>query len=97
MTHMTEIVCKCGCGRKKSVRTADVKRGWGKFFDKSCKAREQERRTRQYSNYMNSGVSRETFLHYANEYGGNPQFDDRGEYVGFTAGFSNEEHDCNKD
>jgi len=35
------------------VRTADVKRGWGKFFSKSCKAKEQERRTGQYKAYMN--------------------------------------------
>jgi hypothetical protein len=30
------------------VRTADVKRGWGKYFSKSCKAKEQEQRTGQY-------------------------------------------------
>lgn len=38
-----EITCACGCGRKKMVKTADIKRGWGKFFDKSCKARHQTR------------------------------------------------------
>jgi hypothetical protein len=48
---MTEITCKCGCGRKRQVRTADVARGWGKFFDKSCKARVQERRTGQCAAY----------------------------------------------
>ena len=48
---MTEITCACGCNRKKEVRTADVKRGWGKFFNKSCKAREQERRTGQYAKF----------------------------------------------
>lgn len=36
---MTEITCECGCGRTKMVRTADVNRGWGRFFDKSCKAK----------------------------------------------------------
>ncbi len=30
------------------VRTADVARGWGKYYSKSCKARDQERRTGQY-------------------------------------------------
>lgn len=45
MASMTEITCRCGCGRKKMVRTADVKRGWGKYFSKSCKARHQTRRT----------------------------------------------------
>ena len=48
MASMTEITCKCGCGRKKMVRTADVKRGWGKYFSKGCKAKEQERRTGQH-------------------------------------------------
>lgn len=52
MASIVEITCKCGCGRKKMVRTADVARGWGKFYSKSCKAKEQERRTGQYSNYL---------------------------------------------
>ena len=51
MATMVEITCKCGCNRKKSVREADVKRGWGKFFSKSCKAKHQEKRTGQYANY----------------------------------------------
>ena len=45
MASEVEITCACGCGRKRKVRTADVARGWGRFFDKSCKAREQTRRT----------------------------------------------------
>lgn len=52
MASMTEITCKCGCGRKKEVRTADVKRGWGKFYSKSCKARYQEKRTGQHTKYI---------------------------------------------
>ena len=36
-----EITCACGCGKKKMVREADVKRGWGKYFSKSCKAKAQ--------------------------------------------------------
>lgn len=32
-----KITCKCGCGHSKLVRTADVKRGWGKFYSKQCK------------------------------------------------------------
>ena len=47
-----EIKCKCGCGRKKEVRIADVKRGWGKFYSKSCKAKWQENKTGQYSKYL---------------------------------------------
>lgn len=93
MPSMTEITCKCGCGRKKMVRTADVKRGWGKFYSKSCKAREQESRTHQYSNYLGSGVSRETYLYYQNESGGIPQFSPSGEYEGFIpTPFDNTEH-----
>jgi len=48
-----EITCKCGCGRKRFVRAADVKRGWGLFYSKSCKAKWQERRTGQYRAYKN--------------------------------------------
>ena len=51
MASMEEIICGCGCGRKKMVRTADVKRGWGIFFSKSCKARHQEGRTGQNAAY----------------------------------------------
>lgn len=55
---MTEITCKCGCGRKKMVRVADVKRGWGKFYSKSCKAKKQEQDTGQYKAYQRGcGVS----------------------------------------
>lgn len=43
MAKMTTITCLCGCGRQKEVRTADVQRGWGKFYSKSCKARYQTR------------------------------------------------------
>ena len=49
---MTEILCACGCGRKKMVRTADTKRGWGKYYSKSCKARAQEARTGQYARHL---------------------------------------------
>jgi hypothetical protein len=51
MSSMTEITCKCGCERKKMVRTADVNRGWGKYYSKSCKAKQQSRSSggRKYS------------------------------------------------
>ncbi len=51
MAVMQEIKCRCGCGRKRMVRAADVKRGWGLYFDKRCKAREQESRTGQYRKF----------------------------------------------
>jgi hypothetical protein len=87
---MTTITCKCGCGRTREVRTADVKRGWGKFFDKTCKARHQSRG--KTGGYAGSGVSKRKFKRYADEFGGTPQFNRRGEYEGFAcSGFSNED------
>ena len=76
MASMTEITCKCGCSRKRMVRTADVRRGWGKFYDKSCKARFQSK----------SGGSADYYRYkkYQREFGGNPQFSRSGEYEGFT-------------
>ena len=56
-TSMQEITCKCGCGNRRMVRTADVKRGWGLYFNKSCKAKHQEKNTHQYANYMNGRSS----------------------------------------
>ena len=71
MASMTEITCKCGCGRKKKVRTADVNRGWGKYYSKSCKARHQESITHQYRDYCNKvsdrGDGEYTFDDYLNE------------------------------
>jgi hypothetical protein len=55
MAKMIEIVCKCGCGRKRMVRQADYDRGWGRFFDKTCKARHQERKTGQYDRFIRRG------------------------------------------
>lgn len=74
------------CKQPHTVRVADVKRGWGKFCSKSCKASEQTQRTGVGSpdtNYMGSGVSRERYLDDAKEYGGTPLYDRRGEHVGF--------------
>lgn len=63
MASMTEITCKCGCGRKKMVRTADVKRGWGLYYSKSCKARQQTRRT----GVKRRGISQERRVQYLRE------------------------------
>ena len=38
----TSVNCKC-CGVKFEARVADVKRGWGKYCSKSCKAKRQQR------------------------------------------------------
>ncbi len=47
----TEVNCK-NCGILFTARVADRKRGWGKYCDKSCKAKEQEARTGQQQNYF---------------------------------------------
>lgn len=36
------------CHKLFDARTADIARGWARFCCKSCKAKEQERRTHQY-------------------------------------------------
>lgn len=41
---MPEVTCKCGCGRSKNVRQADINRGWGKYYSKSCKAKAQSKK-----------------------------------------------------
>jgi hypothetical protein len=37
----TEIVCCECCGIGFEARVADIKRGWGRFCSKSCKAQRQ--------------------------------------------------------
>lgn len=39
------------CKKPHTVRVADVKRGWGRFCSKSCKAMKQEKRTGQNAAY----------------------------------------------
>lgn len=86
MAAMVEVKCK-QCKKPFMARVADRKRGWGKFCSKSCKAKKQEARTGQYANYLHnyrgSGVSKEKYMEYAEEYGGIPQFNNKGEYEGF--------------
>lgn len=79
---------KCAqCKEEFQARAADVKRGWGKFCSKSCKAIKQENRTGQYAQLQRD-------RHYRNEFGGTPAYDKYGEYEGFYAPpFSNEGFD----
>lgn len=58
------------------VRVADLKRGWGKYFSKSCKAKAQSR-SGGSRNYYRAKKYREAF-------GGNPQFGTNGDYEGLT-------------
>ena len=48
-----EVHCE-NCRKPFMARSADRKRGWGRFCSKSCKAKEQEKRTGQYANYKQS-------------------------------------------
>ncbi|WP_244115566.1 hypothetical protein [Burkholderia gladioli] len=75
---------KCNrCGRSFQARAADVKRGWGRFCSKSCKAIKQEQRTGQHRAFVDRRDAYE-------DGEGPTEFSD-------AHLFSNEEHDCNKD
>ncbi|EMI9071791.1 TPA: hypothetical protein ACJKZR_001403 [Acinetobacter baumannii] len=58
MASMTNVSCKW-CKTPFQARTADVKRGWGKFCSKSCKASEQEKRTGQNMAFQLSRIHSE--------------------------------------
>lgn len=46
MPSMTKVICgNPSCKKEFEARTADVKRGWGKFCSKSCKAHKQTKDT----------------------------------------------------
>lgn len=47
---MPEISCGW-CSKKKKVRSADIKRGWGKYCSKSCKAKDQAKKKGGKSNH----------------------------------------------
>ncbi len=63
MAATKQIKCACGCGRLKTVRVADIKRGWGKYFSKSCKARHQEAKTGQYRRYLDRREQEDFGIH----------------------------------
>jgi hypothetical protein len=87
MASMITVNCQ-RCKQPFEARVADRKRGWAKFCSKSCKAIRQTQRTGNAGpndrNYRGSGVDRETYQHYANEYGGVPQFSRSGNYEGMV-------------
>jgi endogenous inhibitor of DNA gyrase (YacG/DUF329 family) len=71
---MTTVNCKW-CKNNFQARSADVKRGWGIFCSKQCKAMEQESRTGQYANLRNTANRSESY--YFDERG----WDDHHAYV----------------
>lgn len=72
MPATVEVKCKC-CKTTFTARVADRKRGWAQFCSKSCKAIHQDVRS-----------GRQRGRNFRREFGGNPQFNERGDYVGFT-------------
>lgn len=53
---MPNVNCKY-CNSVFYAKQADLNRGWGKFCSKSCKAKEQEKRTGQYRDLLSSTTS----------------------------------------
>lgn len=51
-SHVDKTCENPRCKKTFRPRFADVKRGWGRFCSKSCKAAEQERRTGQHTAYL---------------------------------------------
>tara|TARA_Y100001938_G_C7873423_1_gene321434 strand:- start:105 stop:425 length:321 start_codon:yes stop_codon:yes gene_type:complete len=106
MPKMVDRICKC-CRQPFQARAADVKRGWGNYCSKSCKANKQESVPRKpqapapankskkappaWITGMFAGRSRMFDPH-------RPRFEEHevGEFADAHL-FSNEEHDCNKD
>jgi len=53
---------KCAwCRDPFQAREADVKRGWGLFCSKSCKAKKQEKRTGQNAAYIEGFAARNDY------------------------------------
>ncbi len=46
-------VVKCACGKHFTARDADIRRGWGKYCSKSCKAKAQS--------YVHRAKQRQTY------------------------------------
>lgn len=68
MPSMTTVTChNKSCKKEFQARTTDVKRGWGKFCSKSCKAIEQENRTGQYKDYLYNKSKPKKKIYYTND------------------------------
>lgn len=67
---MSKVNVHCHwCHSLFKARQADLNRGWGKFCSKSCKAKEQEKRTGQNLSYQlnkSSNLSRVDSLYKVN-------------------------------
>ena len=93
MVAQVRIQCECGCGRSRLVREADIKRGWGRFYDKSCKAKAQAKKQskkprRQVPPSLVSHLIRNCDMHYARSLNG---YDDE-EFDEMDGHFSNEDN-----
>lgn len=78
MAAMKEVVCSCGCGRKKKVRVADINRGWGRYYSKSCKAKDQVKRLGQIGKTRLISIRNgsQTVEYYVRGFEKKPIFDD---------------------
>lgn len=72
MARMVKRKCK-NCGIEFEARAADVKRGWGNFHNKSCKAIYQERLTGQYASLSQTEDDNDYGHLFASGYGGHGQ------------------------
>jgi len=70
--------CATCCGEM-TVRVADHNRGWWKYCSKSCKAKKQG--PRMYDHRR--GVTVRRARADQEQFGGLPNYDSRGEYIGF--------------
>lgn len=56
--RMTTLHCSNPkCGKEITVKVADVKRGWGRFCSKSCKASTQAKTQRQSAGKVRAGLT----------------------------------------
>ena len=60
MPSMIDVKCM-SCGNSFEARAADVKRGWGKYCSKSCKAHQQ---TKKQSKNKSKHKGYPTIIHY---------------------------------
>ena len=105
MPQMVDRNCK-GCSRPFKARAADVKRGWGLFCSKSCKAMKQVTTVRAATNTQASSKQRRPPAWIAGMFAGRSRMFDphrhrfeesSSEEFSDAHLFSNEDHDCNKD
>lgn len=72
---MINRICKC-CKKDFIARSVDVKRGWGLYCSKSCKAKIQEKKINQHKAYLNGYVISNLHPERLKDYNRSGYFDD---------------------